>query len=117
MEHLDIETTHRASGACVLSLLGPLTLATLFDFQPAARAACAGTMILDLSGTPFMDSAGLGAVLGVYASCQRHGYGFALAGAPDRIKTLLQVTRVDGLLPSFGSVEEAERGLSAAAKA
>jgi anti-sigma B factor antagonist len=85
-----------------------LTLNSLFEFQDLRRKQAAPAIILDMSGVPYMDSAGLGAVLGVLASCQRHNRGFGVTGVTDRIKTLFTVGRVDGLIPTFESVAVAE---------
>ena len=108
MDELRIHVDKGASGASVFRLTGPLTINTLFDFQDLARKETAPAFVLDLSSVPYMDSAGLGAVLGVLASCQRHGRGFGVAGVNDRIKTLFSVGHVDGLIPIFDSVEVAE---------
>jgi anti-sigma B factor antagonist len=112
MEELKIEVTKGASGVRVFRLLGPLTLSSLFEFQDLVRAENDSPTVIDLAEVPYMDSAGLGALLGVYASCQRNGRGFAIAGSQDRIRTLFRVTHVDGLVPSFESVEKAEEQLS-----
>jgi anti-sigma B factor antagonist len=112
---LHVETT--AAGVRVFRLLGPLTLNTLFEFQDMARANADLPVAIDLSGVPYMDSAGLGAILGVMASCQRKGRGFGIVGVTDRIQTLFRVTHVDGLIPTYASVETAERILSASAPA
>jgi anti-anti-sigma regulatory factor len=56
-------------GLRILRLSGPLTLADLFKFQHSARAETQGSILIDLAGVPYMDSAGLGAVLRVMASC------------------------------------------------
>ncbi len=112
MDELKIEVSKGASGVQVLRLKGPLTLNTLFEFQDLSRSAASSPVVIDLSEVPYMDSAGLGALLGVYASCQRNGRGFGVAGSQDRIRTLFRVTHVDGLVPTFDSVESAERKLS-----
>ncbi len=108
MDELKIGVESGSSGAAILRLEGPLTLHTLFDFQDLARKQASPALILDMSGVPYMDSAGLGSVLGVLASCQRHGRGFAVACVNERIRTLFTVGHVDGLLPTFESVEIAE---------
>ncbi|HTS48196.1 MAG TPA: STAS domain-containing protein [Bryobacteraceae bacterium] len=117
MDELKINVEKGASGAAIYRLNGALTLNTLFDFQDTARKETASAVVLDLSGVPYMDSAGLGAVLGVLASCQRHGRGFGLACVNDRIKTLFTVGHVDGLIPCFDSVEIAESKLVKSASA
>lgn len=115
MSELKVEIENAASGVRIFRLTGPLTLNTLFEFQDLARADTGSAIVIELSGVPYMDSAGLGAVLGVLVSCQRKGRGFGITGVPDRIKTLFRVARVDGLIPTFDSVELAERELSKAA--
>lgn len=111
MDELKIETLKGASGASILRLTGPLTIQSLFEFQDLCRKESSPAIVLDLSGVPYMDSAGLGAVLGVLASCQRHGRGFGVAGVTDRIRTLFAVSRVAGMIPLFDSVELAESKL------
>ncbi len=110
-----IETT--PTGVVVYHLAGPLVLNTLFDFQSAARANGGAATVVDLSEVPYMDSAGLGAVLGVFASCQRAGRGFAIAGVPERVRTLLRISHVDGLVAAYDTAEDAGRELSKAASA
>jgi anti-sigma B factor antagonist len=107
-EHLQIQATNRDSGATVIALTGALTLRTLFEFQEAMRQYADKPMVIDISGVPYMDSAGLGSIMSVFASCQRNNRKFAITGLTDRIRTLFQVTKVDGLLSCFDSVELAE---------
>ena len=57
-------------GHRILKLQGALTLHTLFPFQEAVRADKAATLIVDLSGVPFVDSVGIGALVGAYVSRQ-----------------------------------------------
>ena len=95
-----------------MKLTGALTIQTLFDFQDVARRESDKSVIIDLTGVPYMDSAGLGSIVSVFTSCQRNGHGFAITGLSDRIRTLFQITRVDGLLPSFKSLEEAEASVT-----
>ena len=110
-EEFKIETAHNDSGAYIVKLVGPLTLRTLFDFQAAARQEASRPLIIDLAGVPYMDSAGLGSMISAFATCQRTQRGFAIIGLPDRVRTLFEMTRVDGLLPCFSSLEAAERSL------
>ena len=117
MKDLTIESETGASGVKIFRLIGPLTLASVFEFQDLARAENSAAVLVDLSAVPYMDSAGLGAILGVMASCQRKSRGFGITGAAERIQTLFSVAGVSGLIPSFDSVELAERQLSRAASA
>jgi len=117
VKELKIESEIGASGVKIFRLIGPLTLASVFEFQDQARADHDAATVIDLSGVPYMDSAGLGAILGIMASCQRTHRGFGITGATERIQTLFTVAGVGGLIPSFDSVEVAERQLSNAASA
>jgi anti-anti-sigma factor len=114
MEELQISAADGKNGARILALQGPLTLRTIFDFQGTARQEATSSLIIDVSGVPYMDSAGLGSILGLYASAQRKQVGFAVAGASDRIKTLFQVTHVDDVLPSYATVADAEASMAKA---
>jgi anti-anti-sigma factor len=109
MDKCEIRSAQSSSGATVLHLSGPLTLNTLFDFQDLVRKEQTGGLIIVVADVPYMDSAGLGAILSAYASCQRHKRNFALASVSERVLALLRVTKVDGLVPQYATVEAAEK--------
>lgn len=113
MDKVELRAAEGPNGIRVLYVTGPVTLNTLFEFQDALRKEQATGLILSLADVPYMDSAGLGAVLGMYASSQRHGRGFALAEVSQRVITLLQVAKVDSLVPRFDTVEAATASLLA----
>ena len=108
-ENLTITTAQdTAEGERVLALNGPLTIATLFGFRDAVRAEkTAKTIILDFSHVPYVDSAGVGAIVNAHVTCVNTGRRLLLAGVQDRIRTLFQVTRVDEVLKVFPTVEAA----------
>jgi anti-sigma B factor antagonist len=110
---LKVETSDSPNGARILTLAGPLTIQTLFDFQQIVREETTKPIILDISGVSYMDSAGLGCVVSAFTSCQRNGRAFGLTGLGERIKTLFAVTHVDGLLPCFDSLGAAEAAVKA----
>ncbi len=107
-EELSIEVLVSPKGARILRLSGPLTLRTLFDFQDLARRDHSKPLIIDIANVPYMDSAGLGAVISAFASCQRTRRGFGIVGISERIQTLLEVTHCDGLLACFPSIDSAD---------
>ena len=106
-EDLTIEYVDLPSGSRIIRPSGVLTIRTLFDFQNMARRETR-SVIIDLADVAYMDSAGLGCVIGLFTSCQRNHRGFGLINVAGRIKTLFQVAHVDTLLPCFASVEAAE---------
>jgi anti-sigma B factor antagonist len=116
MEKIEIvRSVGSGNETTILRIQGPLTLQTLFDFQHAIRQPDLWDTIIDLTGVPYIDSAGLGAILGHWAHTQRTGKKFAVAGICERVQVLFHLTKVDTLLPSFATVEAAEQRFSATA--
>jgi len=96
-------------GERILRLSGPLTIATLFGLRDTVRAEqTAKTMILDMSQVPYADSAGVGALVNAHVSCVNSGRQLLLVAVPDRISTLLKVTRIEGVLRIFPTLQEAQ---------
>ena len=101
-------TPGQSDGTMILKLVGPLTLTTMFGFQNEFRSMTPKVLILDFSETPYMDSAGLGLVMNYYVSAQDHGRKLLLAGVNERVVELFKMTKVQGVLTSFPTVEAAE---------
>jgi len=91
---------------------GALTLHSLFPFQEAVRADTAPTLIVDLSKVSFVDSVGIGALVGAYVSRQKDGRMLALVGVGERVNASLNVSGLQKFFPTFASVEAAEQSLS-----
>ncbi|HEX3967260.1 MAG TPA: STAS domain-containing protein [Edaphobacter sp.] len=98
----------KKDGTTVLKLVGPLTIATIFGFQDEFRAKTPEVMIVDLSETTYMDSAGLGLIMNYHVAAADYGRKLLLAGVNDRVKALFEMTKVQGVLTCFPSVEAAE---------
>jgi anti-anti-sigma factor len=97
----------------VLTVAGNLTLGPhLKGLQQMARAALeAGPpegLILDVSGLRYADSAGLGELTILYTLCRKQCV-LVLSGVPNQLKQMLELTRLDALLPSAADVEAAKR--------
>ncbi len=78
-----------------LKLSGPLTLANLFAFQDLIRTNTENSLGLDVANVPYIDSAGIGALVGAYVRHQKNGHKVILSGVNDRVRGSLQVTQVD----------------------
>jgi anti-sigma B factor antagonist len=108
-EPLRVENLEGSRVGCrILRLTGPLTLSNLFEFQGLLRAEKATVVIVDLTQVPYVDSAGIGALMGAQVSRQRDGRRFALVGVNQRVQHALEVTRVFEFLAVYPSVAEAE---------
>ena len=102
----------KAPGTVIVSLAGPVTLRNLFDLQSQLRAGdMPRVSILDLSGVPYMDSAGMGAIINYYTHCQNKGVKLIVAAVSPRVMELFKMTRVDKIISFSPSVEEAEASL------
>ena len=118
MDELKIDSTlGTRDGVRILRLSGPFVLQGVFEFQSIARAGHDPVTIVDLTDVPFMDSAALGAVMGLHVSCQRQQRKYGLVGASERLRTLFDVAGVAAILVTFKSVEEAEEKLTVGAAA
>jgi anti-sigma B factor antagonist len=101
----------QAPGCRILRLTGPLTLNNLFEFQNTLRSDPPQALILDLTAVPYMDSAGMGAIINYFVSSQRHGRKLVVAGVNGRVLELFRMTKVEGLLTMKPTVTEAERAI------
>jgi anti-sigma B factor antagonist len=88
----------------ILHCKGPITLATVSDFQNAVLGKDAPALILDLSEVPYVDSAGLGSLVRLHTSRQRIGHRLLLAAVNERARALLQMTSLESLFQIFPSV-------------
>jgi anti-sigma B factor antagonist len=100
------------SGHYLLRLTGPVTISNLFEFQTKVRSNSAPKLIIDLTGVPYMDSAGIGALVGAHVSHSKGGRSLGLVGVNERVLNALKITRVDSFFKFHDSVAEAEKAAS-----
>ena len=86
--------------------LSPTALKDLFESDPNPRHP-ATVNIFDLTDVPYLDSCGLGLIVGHFIRCQGKGVHFVAAGVGPRVLELLKTTKVDHLFPMTATVEEA----------
>ncbi len=98
------DTPGPKDGQRILRLTGPITISNLFDFQSRVRSDTSETLILDFTGVPYVDSAGIGALVGAYVTHQKDGRSLLLVGVNQRVKDALQVTRVQQFFKFVESV-------------
>jgi|SRR5262249_38739565 len=112
MPEKDLEITEvpGGNGERLLRLNGPLLLSNFFPFQKLVREDQSPSLVIDMTDVPYIDSAGIGALVGVHVHRQRDGRALLLVGVTDRVRTSLQLTKVDTLF-KFG---EATAGRSSA---
>jgi anti-sigma B factor antagonist len=101
------EVSGTPEGQRVLRLIGPVLLSNFFEFQAQVRASTAVILILDLTAVPYIDSAGIGALVGAYVTHQKDKRRLALVGVTARVRNTMQVTHVEQFFPFYDTVEAA----------
>ena len=106
------DVTGIPGGQRVLRLTGPITLSNFFEFQSLVRGNTTRHLILDFTQVPYIDSAGIGALVGAYVNHQKDGRSLALVGVADRVRSALQVTRVEQFFRFQDTLEAAQGALA-----
>ena len=70
------------------------------------RATSIRHIVFDFSQTTFMDSSGIGALLGRYKRMRERGGSVMIYGADARIRRILRISGVDKLIPSVEQESE-----------
>jgi anti-anti-sigma factor len=101
----------------ILELEGALTLGpSLHTLRDTARLVLSQGkhlgLILNVAKVAATDSAGLGELMVVYTAASKQACPMVLAGVSQNLRTILEVTHLDGLLPSAVDVPRAKELVS-----
>lgn len=99
----------KSEGTRIVRVIGPLLLQNFFSLKAELEKEHPPLTIIDLSDVPYMDSAGMGAIINYYVSAQRRGTKLIAAGPNFRVVELFKLTHVDALIPMAATAEEAEK--------
>jgi anti-sigma B factor antagonist len=94
--------TKRDGKVAVLSLAGEARLERIGPFRAEARALRAAgveSVLLDLTGLSFADSASVGAFVEIQRACQEAGGRMVLFGCPPRLARQLADMGLEGRFP------------------
>lgn len=109
---MQIEQSERA-GAVVLATSGRFNMVSAPLVKARIdEAVTAGTprIVVDLSGVDFIDSSGLGALIGGLKAARQAGGDLRIAAAGDQVLTVLKLTNLDRILTPHATVEDAVDG-------
>ncbi len=99
-------------GACpgerVVVLEGALNAETAFLFRDSVRADNPATLVVDMSRVRYVDSSGLGVLIGLYVSFERTSRRLLLAGINDRVWELFRTCKVEDVFTRYPTVADAE---------
>lgn len=99
-------------GIRILVLKGRLTLETVACFQDAIGRENAPELIIDMSGVPSMDSAGLGVMIAAHIQATKTSRKLSFAGMNQRVTAVTDTSRLSQFLQIYATVKDAEAALS-----
>lgn len=67
-------------------------------------------LVFDLSALDFMDSSGIGVIMGRYRVMKEQGGNVSVAGAKDSLKKIICLSGLAGVVGIYDTVEEAVKG-------
>jgi anti-sigma B factor antagonist len=103
-------TTDRTEGAAVLRVQGRLAMAAAGELKAAVdREVAEGRtlVVVDLAETAFLDSSGLGALVGGLRTARAAGGDLRIARVGQQVRTVLELTTMDRVLRPYATVEDA----------
>jgi len=104
---LEIEVDHTESHT-LCRPVGELDAYTVVSFRDAlGELAQQPRVVIDLSEVPFMDSAGLGALIGGIRRAREHGGEVAVACSRPTLTRLLHTTGFDRIVPVTETLDAA----------
>jgi anti-sigma B factor antagonist len=102
-------------GEKVIALEGVLNAETAFQFRDAVRRQDSPTLVVDMSHVRFVDSSGIGVLIGSYVSFEQNCRRLLLAGLNDRIWNLFRTCHIEDVFTRYPSVADAEQTVEAQA--
>jgi anti-anti-sigma factor len=101
-------------GVCVLRLQGRFVTgsdAALVSARKSLEEIGVVKAVVDLGAVPYIDSTGLAFIVELHKSLASRGGQLFLASANERVREVLDITRISEIIPLFEDVEEAESAL------
>ena len=110
---LTIHREERPDGFTICRPVGELDAFTVSQFRQAlADLSTSERLVIDMSGIPFVDSAGLGALIGGIRRTRELGGDVAVACNRPTLVRLLRTTGFDRIVTVAETVEEAAASLA-----
>jgi anti-sigma B factor antagonist len=104
-------------GVTILDIRGALIEDAVSDFWETVRPLLLSggvNVVVNLRDVPYVDSAALGEIIRVYTTATRLGGTLKLLHVHPRVRELLATTRLDTVLASLESEDDAVRSFGAA---
>jgi len=105
----DVSTIHDG-GTCIVRVNGEVdvyTSPTLKSSLVEALKESEGTVVVDLDGVGFIDSSGLGVLVGALRRAREAGRDLRIVSARAAVEKILLITGLDRVFPLYKTVDEA----------
>ncbi len=112
---MDVTVDGRPDGTAVVRLGGRLDLLSAAEVKQQLTQAVAGghrRLVVDLGEVDFVDSSGLGTLVGGLKAARIAGGDLRIARPNDQARTILELTTLNRVLRPYPTVEEALAGYS-----
>ena len=107
---MEIKTTKKSENI-IVNLYGEIDQSCIESIKDAVQtelmAQGAKNLVINLRGVSFMDSSGIGMILGRYKYLKNTGGKLVLCGAGVNLKRVLTVSGLTGIIPVLRNAEEA----------
>lgn len=102
--------TRQVNGVTVVSCTGRIVFGeesnALRDYLKRTLSS-SRSIVLDLTGISYIDSGGLGALVGVYSSARSQGADIKLTGLAPRVRDVLQITKLVTVFEAYDNAQQA----------
>ena len=84
-----------------------VALGNIFEFKPPSGVETPTLHIFDISKVPQMDSSALGTIVSHFINCRNKGIRVIAVGPNPNVVQLFKFTKVDTLIPTAATIDEA----------
>ena len=105
-----VKAVRWVSRAAVVDVQGDVDLSRSSEFQQSLLGVMdqkPERIVVNLAEVPYMDSSGVASLVKLLSQARRQQVGLSLVGLTDRVRSIFQITRLDGIFEIHATEEEA----------
>jgi anti-sigma B factor antagonist len=107
---------YEADGATVVEVAGEVELHSAPALREELRRICESPSpccVVDMGGVPFIDSTGVGVLVGALKRAREHSGSLAIASPQSRVRRVFEITGLLSALPIYDSLAAAQDACAA----
>lgn len=105
-----VRAVRQVANGVVVDAVGEINLEASSSFQKTLLEQVdknPGCLVVNLSGVDYMDSSGVASLVKVMSRCRAVGVSLRLAGLTRRVRSIMEITRLDKIFDIHDTVEAA----------